>query len=258
MKKRLPPVVRGIALGIALLGGSCTKNTQEAPTPAAPTPVGPSITGRIQPVGALSDVALVDTATHQTVVGAAPDGQGAYQFTAVRAGTYDLYFNAWPGYVRPRQQRVTVTAGKTTVVPPVTVVQSTGSVTADGAVLPAPLVSRIIGHPTLFTLVLSDDVPGGARGTYRLELSLPYAVRVGTYALDGAAAYAVFYAGNAGGFDSRLPASPVPSGGTLTVTAVDNPAPHPRSVSGTFRFTGTAPAQGTQKTVSGTFQNASF
>jgi hypothetical protein len=183
----------------------------------------------------------------------------------VPAGTYTMYFNQRPGYVRPRQRRVTVTAGKTTVVPAVTVVQSTGSVTANGVALPPPLINLSIGFdgktllpPGLFSLVLSDDIPGGARGTYRLYLSMPYAARVGTYSLNGASAYAIFDDFNTGVFDSRLNPSTVPSGGTLTITAVENAAPYPRSVSGAFSFTGTAPARGTQKTVSGTFDNAYF
>ena len=260
MKKRLSPVVLGIVLGSVLLSSSCNPKAPDvpAPAPAAKTLVGPSITGRVQPAGAIMGVVLGDTTTHQTLVGTAPDGQGAYQFAAVHAGTYDLSFNVRPGYVRPRHRRVTVTAGNTTVVPPVTVVQSTGSVTANGAAAPAPLVSLAIGLPGLFTLVLSDEMPGGPRGTYRLHLHLPYTVRVGTYALDGAPAYAVYDEFNAGVFDSRRTPATVPPGGTFTVTAVDNTPPHPRSVSGTFHFTGTAPALGTQKIVSGTFQNAYF
>lgn len=261
MKKRQPSIVRGIApgiiLGIVLLGGSCTEKAPEAPTPA--TPAGPSITGQIQPAGAVLGVSLLDTTTHQTVFGTDPNSQGAYRFGAVPAGTYELSFYQRRGYVRPRQQRVTVTAGKTTAVPAVAVVQSTGSVTANGVALPPPFLDLLLNaSPGLFALVLGDDLSGGAGGTYRLHLHLPVAVRVGTYALNGVPAYATFHEFNAAVFDSRPPAAPVPSGGTVTVTAVENTAPFPRFVSGTFRFTGTDPARGTQKTVSGTFDNASF
>ena len=257
MKKRQPSIVLSIALGIVLLGGSCTKKAQEAPTPA--TPAGPSITGQIQPAGAVLGVSLLDITTHQTVFGTNPNSQGAYRFDAVPAGTYELSFDQRRGYVTPRQRRVTVTAGNTTVVPAVAVVQSTGSVTADGVALPPPFLDLLLNvSPGLFSLVLGDDLSGGAGGTYRLHLHLPYAVRIGTYSLNGAPAYAMFHEFNTAVFDSRLPAALVPSGGTVTVTAVENTAPFPRFVSGTFRFTGTDPARGTQKTVSGTFENASF
>ena len=108
-------------------------------------------------------------------------------------------------------------------------------------------------HPLRHMLAhgLLGVIVGGAIG-------LPHAVRVGTYSLNGAPAYATFHEFNAAVFDSRLPAAPVSSGGAVTVTAVENTAPFPRFVSGTFRFTGTDPARGTQKTVSGTFENASF
>jgi hypothetical protein len=263
MKKRLPLVVGAIALGSALLGTSCTTKTGELPTPEIP--VGPSITGAVQPAGAVLGVSLADTATHQRLFSTAPNSQGAYQFAAVSPGTYELYFDKRTGYVRPRQRRVRVTAGQTTAVPVVVVVPCTGSVTANGAALPAPLVDLSLGFdgktllpPALFSLVLGDGSLGGAGGTYRLYLSLPYAVRVGSYSLDGAAAYAIFHEFPTGVFDSRLPLPPAPSGGTLTITAVENTAPYPRSVSGSFRFTGTDPARGTQKTVSGTFDNAYF
>jgi len=256
MKKRQPSIVRGIALGIVLLGSSCTKKAQEAPTPATP---GPSITGQIQPAGAVLGVSLADTTAHRTVFKTDPNSQGAYRFDAVPAGTYELSFNQRRGYVPPRDRRVTVTAGKTMAVPAVVVVQSTGSVTANGVALPPPFLDLLLNvAPGLFSLVLGDDLSGGAGGTYRLHLNLPYAVRVGTYSLNGAPAYAMFHEFNTAVFDSRLPAAPVPSGGTVTVTAVTNTAPFPRFVSGTFRFTGTDPARGTQKTVSGTFENASF
>ena len=265
MKKRPQPVFLGIVLGIILLASSCTKKPQDLPAPAAKIPVGPSISGHTQPAGAILSVFLVDTTTHQTIVHAVPSSQGAYQFDAVPPGTYDLFFNKQRGYVRPRQRRVPVTAGNTTVVPPVVVVQCTGSVTANGVARPVTLVDLSLGFdgitllpPALFSLILSDNRSTGGADTYRLHLNLPYAVRVGTYPLDGTSMYAIFTDANAGVFDSRRSLPAAPAGGTLTVTGVENTQPYPRSVSGMFRFTGTDPARGTQHTVSGTFDNAYF
>lgn len=266
VKKRLCSVALGIALGTALLGSSCAKKAQDIPTPAVEKPVGPSITGRVQPAGAPLSVSLVDITTRQTIASTGLDAQGAYQFEAVPAGTFELLFISEPGYLRPRQRRVTVTAGQTTVVPVVTVVQSTASLITDGVALTPTFVdlSRVFGQTTtsqsgLFSIFISDDQPGRVSGTYRLYLSMPYAARVGsTYSLDGTSAYAIFNEFTGVVFDSRLNPPVVSSGGTLTITAIENTHPYPHFVSGTFRFTGTDPALNTQKTFSGTFENASF
>ncbi|MBJ6108934.1 carboxypeptidase regulatory-like domain-containing protein [Hymenobacter sp. BT523] len=255
-----------IALSVVLLlGSSCSKRAQDTPAPAAEVWTGPSITGLIQPADALSGVSLADNITQQTIVSTSPDSKGIYRFDAVPAGTYMLYFNSKYGYVRPRQLSVSVTAGKTSVVPTVAVIKSTASFIADGKVFNPSLVWLSIGFdgkippsPGIFSAVLSDEEFGLKQATYQLYLSMPYAVAKGTYALNGASAYAIFSETNKGIFDSRLNPSTVSSPGTLTITAVENKAPFPRSVSGTFSFTGTDPALGTQKTFSGSFDNAYF
>ena len=267
MTHRLTPIVLSIALAASLLGSACSKKTSEAaaPRPAAEAPAVPSITGLIEPVGGVTGVILSDNTTHQPVAGATPDGLGAYQFRVVPAGTYTLNFNQQRGYVRPRQRSVTVMAGQTTVVPLVTAVQSTGSWAADGVMLPPPFIDLSIAYdgtnfipPGMFALELSDAPPALTPAANRLYLCMLYDVRVGTYALDGATAYAIFIKTPAGVFDSRLNPVPGLAGGTLTITAVENTVPFPRSVSGTFRFTGINPARGTQTSLSGTFENAYF
>ncbi|MFC6223632.1 DUF6252 family protein [Hymenobacter artigasi] len=266
MKNRLH--LLALALGAGLLGSACTKKPQDAPAPTAEIPVGPSITGLVQPADAVLGVSLVDDNTYQPLGTAVPDGKGAYRFDSVPAGTYSLYFTTRHGYVPPRQQAVTVVAGKTTGVPLATAVQSTAAFTADGSVYRPSLIDLSIGFdgktlpaPSCFSVLLSDDnyyAPTPAAHTYRLYLTMPYAVQVGTYPLNAASTYAIFEDTKSGVFDSRLKLAGLPSGGTLTITAVENTTPFPRAVSGTFSFTGTSPTLGTQKTFSGTFANAYF
>ena len=268
MTNRLHLLALGLALGAGLLGSACTKKPQDAPAPTAEALAGPSITGLVQPADAVLGVSVVDDNSHQTIASAAPDSKGAYHFDTVPAGTYTLYFDKKYGYVRPRQQDVTVMAGKTTVVPLITVVQSTASFTANGAAYNPRLVDLSIGFdgltlplPSCFSIRLSDDNVYGstpASYTYRLYLTMPYAVQVGTYPLNSAATYAIFRDTQLGVFDSRLKLAGFPSGGTLTITAVENIAPFPRSISGTFSFTGTSSTLGTQKIFNGTFTNAYF
>ena len=257
------------ALGAALAVSSCTKKNQEMPAPAAPTTQsGPgAITGVAQPADALFDVSLTDDVTRQTVAGATVNSQtGAYRLDAITAGTYTLYFDSKNGYVRPRQQRVTVAAAKTTVIPTISVVRSTAAFTVDGTAFVPPFINLSLGFdgkslPSggCFSIALGDGpsfLPPSS--TYVLFLTMPYAVKVGTYPLNDALTYAIFTDVQAGTFDSRLNPASIPSGGTLTVTAVENTVPFPRSVSGTFSFTGTDAATGAQKTISGTFANATF
>ncbi len=251
MNNRLTIILLTIAIGAVLLGSSCSKKAQVAPAPTVETPVGPSITGLVQPADALINVSLTDDKSHQQIAGAALDSKGAYSFNTVPAGTYTLYYSPKRGYVPPRQQSVTVTAGKTTVVPTVTAVRSTASFTANGVAFSPLIVDLMIG-PDKFSIVLSDET------TYGLSLTMPYSVEVGTYPLNTTSTYAVFNEMGLGVFDSRLNSSTVTAGGTLTITAVENTASFPRSVSGTFSFTGTDAASGAQKTISGTFANAYF
>ncbi|WP_125932677.1 carboxypeptidase regulatory-like domain-containing protein [Hymenobacter glacialis] len=251
MNKRLSTNSLSITIGAVLLCSSCSKKAQDAPAPTVETPVGPSITGLVQPADALMSVSLTDDKSHQDIASATLDSKGAYSFNTVPAGTYSLYYVQKRGYVRPRQQSVTVTAGKTTVVPTVTAVRSTASFTANGIAFSPTLVDLMIG-PDKFSIVLTDET------TYGLSLTMPYSVRVGTYPLNTASTYAVFNELGLGAFDSRLTPSTAPAGGTLTITAVENTAPFPSSVSGTFSFTGTNATSGAQKIISGTFANAYF
>ena len=257
------------ALGAALAVSSCNKKNQEMPAPAAPTTQsGPgAITGLAQPADALFSVSLSDNITQQSIAGAAVDSQtGAYRLDGIPAGTYTLYFDSKYGYVRPRQQRVTVAAAKTTVVPTISVVRSTAAFTVDGAAFVPPFINLSLGFDgkrfpsqSCFSIALGDGpsfFPPSS--TYVLFLTMPYAVKVGTYPLNDALTYAIFTDVKAGTFDSRLNPASIPAGGTLTITAVENTAPFPRSVSGTFSFTGTDAPTGTQRIINGTFANAYF
>ncbi|MCI1186231.1 carboxypeptidase-like regulatory domain-containing protein [Hymenobacter sp. DH14] len=267
---RLSACTRGLALAAALLSTACSEKPQDAPTPARPAVQASAglITGAVQPADAVIGVNLTDNATGQTITGAAVDSQtGTYRFEAVPAGTYMLYFDKKPGYVRPRQQSVTVAAGKTTVVPTVAVVQSTAAFAVDGAAFRPPYIDLSLGFDgkafpprQCFSIAMGDGLgfsPTSAAGSYILFLTMPYAVQVGTYPLNADFTYAVFTDLKAGTFDSRLNPAPTP-GGTLTITAVENTPPFPRSVSGTFSFTATNATTGTAKTFSGTFANAYF
>ena len=259
------------ALAAALLGSACTKKNQCDPAPttaeAACGATSGTISGLVQPAGAVLGVSLRSTTTQQAIAGAGVDSQtGAYQFTAVPAGTYTLYFNQQRGYVRPRQQTVTVAACKTTVVPPVVAARSTAAFTVDGVALTPPYIDLSLGFDgksfppsQCFSLMLGDGLGFGptSTGTYVLFLTMPYAVHVGTYALNDALTYAIFTDITGGTFDSRANLATAPAG-TLTITAVENTAPFPRSVSGTFSCTATNAATGAQKVISGTFANAYF
>ncbi|MBF9140778.1 DUF6252 family protein [Hymenobacter properus] len=244
-----------MALCATLAGGSCTKKSADTPVPA-PTPVvtGPAIIGSIQPADAVRAVTLSDKNTHQAITYAAVDAQGAYRFDAVPAGAYELLYQRNNNYIPPRQQTATVVAGQTTVIPLLTAARSTASFTADGVPFAPGYVDVNIGSQT-FSLVLSEKQ---ISPTFSLYLTMPYSVTVGTYPLNAAQTYAVFANANNETFDSRLNPATVPSGGTLTITAVENTAPFPRSISGTYSFTATSRATGVSKSFSGTFSNAYF
>ena len=163
-----------------------------------------------------------------------------------------------------RQQRVTVTTGKTTVVPTIAVVKSTAAFTVNGVAFTPSYIDLSLGFdglsfpsPKCFSITLSDG-PGfyPPSITTILFLTMPYDVQVGAYPLNNALTYAIFTDVNSGTFDSRRNLSP--SGGTLTITAVENTPPFPRSVSGTFSFIGTDATRGTHRTISGNFANAYF
>ena len=269
MLHRLPPFVQALALATALLGSACTKNSPDVQPPIVPiNPHTPGvINGQVLPAGAVFAVSLNANATGQPVATAAVDSQtGAYQLAAVPPGNYTLYFTQTTNYVRPRQLAVAVEAGKTTVVPLVTATRSTAAFTVDGAPFTPPYITLSLGFdgktlpsPKCFSLVLGDGLgfSAGSTGTYVLFLTMPYAVHVGTYPLNDALTYAIFTDIAAGTFDSRANPATAPAG-TLTITAVENTAPFPRSVSGTFSCTATNAATGAQKVISGTFANAYF
>ncbi|MDB5267648.1 MAG: carboxypeptidase regulatory-like protein [Hymenobacter sp.] len=258
MKNRLHLLALGLALGAGLLGSACSKKTQDTPTPAE-VPAPPSITGLIQPADAVLGVAVIDDNTHQTIVGVAPDSKGAYRFETMPAGTYSLHFNAKRGYVPPREQSVTVTAGKTTVVPTVTVVQSTVAFTIDGvAAAPASIDLMLLFSPKNFDLIFSNGTLGATPDSYVLRLSMPSALAVGTYSLNGTPAFATFTGADLVTYDSRVGTPTAPAGGTLTITSVFNVPPYPRYASGTFSFTGRAAAAAGSKTITGTFSDISY
>ncbi|MDO7851328.1 hypothetical protein [Hymenobacter convexus] len=253
-----------IALSAVLVGSSCSKKSEDAPAPL-PTPVvaGPAITGLVQPADAVRGVTLTDNITHQTISTAAVDGQtGAYYFDALPTGTYELFYIKNTNYIPPRQQTVTVVAGKTTVVPPLTAARSTATLVSNGAQLPLGFIDLSIAfdglnplRPSCFAIMLSDKQAAAA---YCLYMVMPYAVTVGTYSLNATQTYAVFTENKSGVYDSRLNPPTVPLGGTLIITAVENIAPFPRSVSGTYSFTATSPTTGASKIISGAFTNAYF
>ncbi|UOQ96436.1 carboxypeptidase-like regulatory domain-containing protein [Hymenobacter sp. 5317J-9] len=254
------------ALGATLLCGACSDAGKNLPQPSAPaaTPAAvPSITGRIQPADALLSVQLVDNKTHQTITSAKVDGTtGNYQFDALPVDTYELSFtNKNFNYVPPRQQSVTVTAGKTTVVPTISVVRAAAFFTANNVAYSPPFIDIFLNYdgirvanPQCVSIALSDAIiqmpPSPA--TYVLHLNMPWAITVGTYPLNGALTYAIFKGSGSGIFDSRL------SGGTLTITQVNNKPPFPRSISGTFSFTGISASSGTSKSLDGTFSNVYY
>jgi hypothetical protein len=246
-----------IALAAALVGSACSKKTEDTPAPLPPpvTPASASaITGSIQPADAVRAVTLTDKNTHQTITYAAVDAQGTYRFDAVPAGAYELFYQKNTNYIPPRQQTAAVVAGQTTVIPPLTAVRSTASFTADGVALAPGFIDVNIGLQT-FSLVLSEKQTNPA---FALYLTMPYSVAPGTYPLNAAQTYAVFADASSELFDSRLNPATVPSNGTLTITAVENTAPFPRSISGTYRFTATSRTTGASKTISGAFTNAYF
>lgn len=245
-----------IALAAAVAGSSCTNKSADTPAPTpAPVVVGPAITGLIQPADAVRGVTLTDLSTRQTVASSSIDGQtGAYRFEVLPTGTYELIFQKNTNYIPPRQQTVAVTAGKTTVVPLLTATRSTASFTAAGVPLSPGYVDVTFGSQT-FSLILSERQVNPA---FSLLLTMPYTVAVGTYPLNAAQTYAIFADTNSEVFDSRLNPSTVTSAGTLTITAVENTAPFPRSVSGTYSFTATSRTTGASKPISGTFTNAYF
>ena len=251
----------GLALGAGLLGSACTKKAQDTPAPAAEVPVPPSITGLIQPADAGLGVSLVDNTTHQTIVGVAPDSKGAYRFDTMPAGTYILHFNTKRGYVPPRELSVTVTAGKTTVVPTVTVVQSTVAFTVNGVAAAPPLIDLNLFSSTVlknFDLIFSNGTLGATPDSYQLSISMPFALAVGTYSLDGTTAFATFTGADLVKYDSRVSSPTAPAGGMLTITSVFNVPPYPRYASGTVSFTGRAAAASGSKVISGTFSDISY
>jgi hypothetical protein len=261
MKNRLHLLALGLALGAGLLGSACSKKTQDTPAPTAEVPAAPSITGLIQPADAVLGVSLIDNTTHQTIVGVSPDAKGAYRFDAVPVGTYALHFNAKRGYVPPRELSVTVTAGKTTVVPPVTVVQSTVAFTVDGVAAAPPLIDLQLfssNAPKNFDLIFSNGTLGTTPGSYALRISMPYDLAAGTYSLNGTTAFATFTGADLVNYDSRVSTPTAPAGGTLTITSVFNVPPYPRYASGTFSFTGGAAAASGSKTITGSFSDISY
>ncbi|GAB3868169.1 hypothetical protein GCM10028824_12320 [Hymenobacter segetis] len=248
-----------MALGAGLLGSACSKKAQDTPAPATEVPAAPSITGLIQPADAVLGVSLKDDNTHQTIVGVVPDSKGAYRFETMPAGTYILYFNVKRGYVPPRELSVTVTAGKTTVVPTVTVVQSTVAFTVDGvAAAPAAIDLMLFSTTKNFDLVLSNGTLGTTPDSYVLRISMPYNMAVGTYSLNGIMAYATFTGADLVTYDSRVGTPTAPAGGTLTITSVFNVPPYPRYASGTFSFTGRATAASGSKTITGSFSDINY
>ena len=267
MPNRLQFLMLGVSLSAALAGSSCTKKDPEILPPAASANSKPLITGIVQPVDAVLGISLLDNATQQTFTRAAIDNQtGAYHFDALPAGIYILIVDKKPGYVRPRQLNVTVTAGKTIVVPTITVVKSTATFTANGVSFAPTFIDLSLGfdgkqHPpqNCFSIALGDATsPPIYTTTYALYLTMPFAVRVGSYSLNDVLTYAILTDARFGTFDSRLNPLTTPSSGKLIITAVENTTPFPRSVSGTFSFTGTDATTGIQRTVSGSFADAAF
>ncbi|MBH8567296.1 carboxypeptidase regulatory-like domain-containing protein [Microvirga sp. STS02] len=260
MKTGLHLLALGLALGAGLLGSACSKKAQDTPSPAAEVPIGPSITGLVQPADALLGVSVIDNTTHQTIVSVAPDSNGTYQFDAVPAGSYILHFNVKRGYVPPRELSVTVTAGKTTVVPTVTVVQSRASFTVDGVAAAPPLIDLMLLSTSAgnFELVFSNGTLGATPDSYRLRLSMPYNLTVGSYPLNSTAAFATFSGADLVSYDSRVSTPAAPASGTLTITSVFDVPPYPRYASGTFTFTGGAAAASGSKTISGAFSDVSY
>ena len=264
MSKRLPTIAAALALSVAVTAAACSSKTQEVPAPTPANPAAPgAITGTVQPANAILDAQLVSNSTQQNVAGTLVNSQtGAYRFDAVAPGSYILFFNSKPGYVRPRQQPVVVAASKTTVVPSVLVVQSTAEITVNENTFSPPYISLSLGFdgktlPSLgyFSIVMGDGPDfSAASGSYIFFLTLPYTIQPGSYPLNTASAYAIFTETKADTFDSRFS----PSAGSLTITAVENTAPFPRSVSGNFSFVGNDATLGTQKIISGTFTNAYF
>ncbi|UOQ99920.1 DNA/RNA non-specific endonuclease [Hymenobacter sp. 5317J-9] len=121
----MPLSARALALCFftsALLWAPGCANQDGDPTPqppVQPTPTTGTVTGNFSPAGALASVTATPAAG-----GAAINATlltGAYSFAALPPGTYTLTYGPAAGYAAPAPQTVTVTAGATTLAPPLTV-----------------------------------------------------------------------------------------------------------------------------------------
>ena len=108
MTNRLPAIAVGLALSVVLAATACSSKTQEMPAPATANPTAHgAVTGTVQPAAAVLAARLVSNSTQQDVAGVLVDSQtGAYHFDAVAPGSYTLFFDSKPGYVRPRLHAV--------------------------------------------------------------------------------------------------------------------------------------------------------
>jgi hypothetical protein len=208
---------------ITLVAGGTTVPT----VTVAPVPTTATLSGQINPAGAVASVRATNDASG-TVYTVTPTSTGAYSFPNLPFGRYTVLFIAAAGY------NATISTVSTTVV-------------AGGTTLPLLTVSQLptqalymLNGATVTPIYLSPQVLGSDRfitfetsANQRLTLFLQgLTPTVGTFSLTTAINYAQYNGADFVNYRSNYGSS---ASGTLTITAVNTTA---RLYSGNFSFVG--------------------
>ena len=219
----------------------------------APVPTTATLSGQINPAGAVASVRATNDASG-TVYTATPSSTGAYSFPNLPFGRYTVLFIAASGFnATIATASATVVAGGTTM-PPLTVsqlpTQALYLLNNFGYVTPVYISPQVLGSDRFITFENSTN----QRLTLFLQGLTP---TVGTFSLNSATNYAQYNGADFVNYRSNYGSS---ASGTLTITGVNTAT---RRYSGNFSFVGGAvnPNAGSPSTrtiTDGAFVNISY
>lgn len=237
------------AASVILVAGGTTAPT----TTVAPAPTTATLSGQINPAGAVASVRATNDASG-TAYTTTPTSTGAYSFPNLPFGRYTVLFIAAAGFnATIATTSATVVAGGTTM-PPLTVsqlpTQAIYLLNSFGYVTPVYISPQVLGSDRFITF----ETAANQRLTLFLQGLTP---TVGTFSLNSATNYAQYNGPDFVNYRSNYGSS---ASGTLTITGVNTTT---RRYSGNFSFVGGAvnPNAGSPSTrtiTDGAFVNISY